>query len=112
VIIISTTNITVRIDEETKKDFDAFCKNVGINATTAVNMFIKAVLRTRELPFIITDVNEKDKKIYGARAIEAIERMRKISAQNGNSLMSLDNINAEINAARNESANIYAKNSN
>ena len=97
---MATTNITVRVDKETKKDFDAFCENVGTNATSAVNMFIKAVLRTRELPFKITDNNDQEKKLYGARALEAIKNMREISVLNGNAEMTLTEINAEIEAAR------------
>lgn len=52
---MGAVNVTVRVDEETKKEFDTFCENVGINITTAFNMFIKATLRTRELPFTVTD---------------------------------------------------------
>ena len=99
---MATSNITVRVDQETKRDFDAFCENVGINATAAVNMFIKAVLRTRELPFTVTDNEERGKKVYGARAVEAINKMRENSALNGNAEMTLEEINAEIEAARRE----------
>ena len=99
---METTNITVRVNRDTKREFDAFCENVGINATAAVNMFIKAVLRTRELPFIVTDVNEQEKKQIRTQAIQSIGNMREVSAQNGNSEMTLDEINAEIESARKE----------
>jgi len=99
---MATVNITVRVDKETKRDFDTFCENVGINATAAVNMFIKAVLRTRELPFTVTDINEHEKRLFGMRAVESIKNMREISALNGSSEMTLDEINAEIEAARKE----------
>ncbi|MCL2112126.1 MAG: type II toxin-antitoxin system RelB/DinJ family antitoxin [Clostridiales bacterium] len=99
---METINITVRVDKETKRDFDTFCENVGINATAAVNMFIKAVLRTRELPFMVTDSGEQEKRAYGVRAVEAIKRMREASAFTGNSDLSLNEINAEIEAARQE----------
>ena len=96
---MSTTNLTVRVDENTKKDFDSFCENVGINATSAVNMFIKTVVRTRALPFTVTDTDAYDQSLV-TEIKRAIESMRKQSAQNGNSDMSLDEINAEINASR------------
>jgi len=99
---MATVNITVRVDEETKASFDEFCSNVGMNATSAVNMFIKAVLRTRELPFKVTDVNENDKKAFGLQAVESISNMRRLSDNNGNSEMTLEEINAEINAVRNK----------
>jgi len=99
---MATANITVRVDQETKKDFDNFCENVGINATAAVNMFIKAVLRTRELPFTVTDINEQEKRLIKTNAVNAINNMREISVLNGNSNMTLDEINAEIAAGRKE----------
>ena len=100
---MATTNITVRVDLETKRDFDVFCENVGINATAAINMFIKAVLRTRELPFIVTDLNEHDKRLFKTLAVQSIKNMREVSAANGNSEMTLDEINAEIEVSRKES---------
>ena len=61
---MSTVNLTVRVDEGTKREFDVFCENVGLNATSAVNMFIKTVVRTRALPFIVTDAaTEKQEQV-------------------------------------------------
>jgi len=57
---MAAVNVTVRVDENTKREFDTFCDNVGINITTAFNMFIKSTLRTRQLPFIVTDKQVKD----------------------------------------------------
>jgi DNA-damage-inducible protein J len=101
---VATVNLTVRVDEHTKKDFDGFCSNVGINATAAVNMFIKNVVRTRTLPFIVTDVafDGQDNKSTMANMKRSIKSMQEKSAINGNSEMTLDEINAEISAYRKE----------
>lgn len=48
------TTLSVRMDEETKKQFDAFCEAVGMNASVAVNIFAKAVLREKRIPFEIS----------------------------------------------------------
>ncbi|MCL1998179.1 MAG: type II toxin-antitoxin system RelB/DinJ family antitoxin [Turicibacter sp.] len=56
---VATTNLTVRVDEEVRKEFDKFCANVGLTATTAVNMFIRTVVRMRTVPFIVTDTDDK-----------------------------------------------------
>ncbi len=45
--------LTARVDAKDKLDFDAFCSNVGINTSTAINMFVKAVLRENRIPFEI-----------------------------------------------------------
>ena len=101
---MATTNLTVRVDESTKKEFDAFCENVGLNATSAVNMFIKTVVRTRALPFVVTDIitEEQNSRIMMAQMKNAIQSMREQAAANGNIDMTLDEINAEIAASRQE----------
>jgi len=48
------TTFSVRMDTEIKKQFDDFCNNVGMNASTAFNMFARAVLREKRLPFDVT----------------------------------------------------------
>jgi DNA-damage-inducible protein J len=41
------------MDADIKKRFDAFCADAGLNATVAVNMFARAVLREQRIPFEI-----------------------------------------------------------
>lgn len=50
---METLNLNVRVDANDKKSFEKFCDNVGMNVSTAINMFIKAVLREQKLPFEI-----------------------------------------------------------
>jgi DNA-damage-inducible protein J len=59
------STMNVRIDETVKKSFDEFCAEVGLNASVAVNMFVRAVLRSRSIPFSITDEldDSRDEKI-------------------------------------------------
>jgi DNA-damage-inducible protein J len=42
------------MDAEIKEQFDDFCGRVGMNASTAFNMFARAVLREKRLPFEVT----------------------------------------------------------
>ena len=48
---METLTLNVRIDANDKKNFEQFCSSVGMNVSTAVNLFIKAVLREQKLPF-------------------------------------------------------------
>ncbi|SHN87997.1 type II toxin-antitoxin system RelB/DinJ family antitoxin [Desulfitobacterium chlororespirans] len=50
---MAQTTLNVRIDESVKQQFDAFCTDVGMNSSVAVNLFVKAVLRERRIPFEI-----------------------------------------------------------
>ena len=47
-------NMNVRMDDEVKRQFDAFCAQVGMNASVAVNLFVKTVLREQRIPFSIS----------------------------------------------------------
>lgn len=48
---MESLTLNVRVDAKDKKYFEEFCNNVGMNVSTAINMFIKAVLREQKLPF-------------------------------------------------------------
>ena len=48
-----TTTITTRVDSNDKVLFDSFCESVGITPSSAINMFIKATIREKEIPFKI-----------------------------------------------------------
>lgn len=55
---MAQSTITARVDEHDKMDFDAFCANVGLNTSTAINLFVKAVLREKRIPFEITQTSD------------------------------------------------------
>lgn len=97
---MDSVNVTVRMDKETKEDFEVFCQNVGINITTAFNMFVKATLRTRELPFAVTDVQTRMSILTKGK--EAFYNAQKNSILNGTSDMTIEEINAEIKEYRQE----------
>lgn len=59
---MAQTTLSVRMDENVKKQFDAFCADVGMNSSVAVNLFVKAVLREHRIPFEITS---GDQPFYG-----------------------------------------------
>jgi len=73
------TVLSVRIDEDSKRDFDTFCSKVGLNASVAVNIFIQTVLRRRKIPFDIAD--EVD-PFYSESNMRALQRSMK-QAENG-----------------------------
>lgn len=80
---MAQTTISIKIDEDTKKEFDLFCSEVGLNISTAFNLFAKAVIREKRIPFDIT-VNTPN-----AETIAVIEEIN----QGKNLSKSFDNIN-------------------
>lgn len=51
---MAQTNINIRIDEDLKKQFDAFCSDVGMSMSTAFCVFAKTAVRERRIPFEIS----------------------------------------------------------
>ena len=43
--------ISARIDSKDKENFELFCESVGMNVSTAINMFVKVVIKNQGLPF-------------------------------------------------------------
>lgn len=52
-----TTNVNIRMDSNLKKDFEAFCADMGMSMTTAFNIFAKKAVREYRIPFEIGGEN-------------------------------------------------------
>ena len=50
---MAQATFSVRMDETLKRQFDALCADFGMNATTAFNIFARAVVREQRIPFEI-----------------------------------------------------------
>lgn len=51
-------NVNIRMDEDLKKQFDAFCSDIGMSMTTAFCVFAKTAVRERKIPFAISLEND------------------------------------------------------
>lgn len=72
---MAQTSINVRMDEDLKRQFSAFCDDVGMSMTTAFNIFAKTAVRERRIPFEITTEGDP---FYSP---ENMERLRASIAQ-------------------------------
>ena len=50
---MATVNMSIRMDTELKKQADAMFADMGLNMTTAMNMFLRQVVRQGKIPFEI-----------------------------------------------------------
>lgn len=50
---MATTSITIRMDENLKKQAELLFEDMGLNMTTAFTLFTKAVVRQNKIPFEI-----------------------------------------------------------
>ena len=54
---MATVNMSIRMDAELKKQAEAMLSDMGLNMTTAMNMFLRQVVRQGRIPFeIATDI--------------------------------------------------------
>jgi DNA-damage-inducible protein J len=64
------------MDDDIKRRFDIFCADAGMDATAAVNMFARAVLREKRIPFEITGSDDPFYSVKNqARLIEAMVQL-------------------------------------
>ena len=89
--------VTVRIDSEMKSQFDKLCEQFGMSANTAFNIFVNAVVRSRSIPFSI-----RANKTEAPSALDLFMQQRKAAESSEEPELTLDEINAEIRAAREE----------
>ena len=94
---MSQATFSVRMDETLKKQFDSLCADFGMNASTAINVFARAVVRERKIPFEITAPKPDRTR---EKAMQAFLAIRKQAAKDLPQGMQLDEINEEIRKAR------------
>lgn len=74
---MAQATITARVDEQDKAKFDAFCSSVGLNTSTAINLYIKAVLRENRIPF---EISAKSDPFYSeanqAYLLKSVQELR------------------------------------
>ena len=76
----STTNISICMDSELKAQVDSFFGELGMNLSTAFNIFVRQSLREGRIPFDIS-LNQPNKETSAAM-LEA-ERIAKDSSVKG-----------------------------
>ena len=53
--IPNTTNLNIRVDSTLKQESDMLFKDLGLNMTTAINMFLTKCVKTSSIPFKIEE---------------------------------------------------------
>ena len=96
---MATSLLQVRVDDSLKEDAARVFENLGIDTSTAIRMFLKRAVMDNGIPFRMTLPKEPYRADRGFRAIREISEA---SEKNGTADMSLDEINAEIEASREE----------
>ena len=94
---MAQSTFSVRMDNNLKKQFDSLCSDFGMTASTAFNVFARAVVRQRKIPFEIVAEKAEISKVDGYNAFMTL---RNEAAINRLQNLTLEDINLEITAAR------------
>ena len=70
---MAQTNINIRMDEQLKKQFDHLCNELGMNMTTAFNIFAKTMVRQQRILF---EVSLETPNAETREAIQEVQRMK------------------------------------
>ena len=100
---MATVAITVRMESELKKKFEALCESFGLSLTSAFNLFAAAVVNEGRIPF----------EIRSRRSIEEIsealiERINVIASTNPDGKLTPHEIEILLNQYRNGTADLRA----
>lgn len=96
---MATSLLQVRVEDSLKDEAAKVFENLGIDTSTAVRMFLKRSVMENGIPFRMT----LPKIPYNAeRGLRAMQEISEKAAKDGLSEMTLDEINAEIDASRRE----------
>ena len=95
---MANTLIQFRADDIEKIEATKICNSIGINLQTYFRICMSRLIAEKGIPFSMKMdyVNEDN------RALDALKKASRIAKENGISDMSLEEINAEISAARNK----------
>jgi len=101
---MTQTGVSIRMDNDLKRDFGSFCDTVGMTMSTAFVIFAKTVVREQRFPFYITSKPQCVNRDSDERAamLALIEEMRRKAEASGHPAMSMEEIDAEIAASRRE----------
>ncbi len=96
---MATSAMTVRMDSQIKRQFDALCQQFGMSSNTAINIFVNQVVRSRSIPFTVSiDTQNGDRTRQ--LAMEALRSAHQRAASSSDPELTLDEINDEIHEAR------------
>lgn len=71
---MANTNVNIRMDADLKRQFEAFCSDMGLTMTTAFNIFARKTVREYRIPFEIGG------EAPNAETIEAIQEVKRMKA--------------------------------
>lgn len=76
---MANTNINIRMDADLKRQFEAFCTDMGMTMTTAFNIFARKAVREYRIPF---EISGNAPTAETAEAIQEVKQMKASAVSN------------------------------
>lgn len=86
------TTLTVRMDENVKKDLQDLLKDLGLDVTTYVNMAAKQAIREQRIPFEVSRDKINSETLEAFKEVEEMKKNPKI----GKSYADVDTMMQEL----------------
>ncbi len=72
--IPNTTNLNVRVDSKLKEESDRLFKDLGLNMSTAINMFLTKCVKTSGIPFKIEEPKPSQELKKALKELDYMEK--------------------------------------
>ena len=76
---MSSSVVTIRMDSEVKKQAQAIFSEFGLDMTTAMNLYVRQVIRERAIPFRIGFNDLNDRHTFSGKDTDFAAECRRIS---------------------------------
>lgn len=70
---MASTNLNIRLDSEIKRKAQKIFSDLGLDTTTAINIFLRQVIRTNGLPFEVKGDTPNKETIEAINEIENLK---------------------------------------
>ena len=98
---MAQTNLTIRIDEELKHEAEALFSKIGLNMSSAINVFFRQAVGSQSIPFDLKVYDDG----YHTRVKSRLENFRALQEEaesNGLGNTTIDEINDIVRSVRRE----------
>ena len=73
---MAQTNLTIRIDEDIKRDAEIVFERIGLTMSAAINVFFRQAVRTQAIPFELKAYDDYFNAYNMKRILHSIEQAK------------------------------------
>jgi len=73
---MAQTNLTIRIDEDIKREAESLFNKIGLTISSAINVFFRQAIRTQAIPFQLKAYDDYFNEHNMERLSESIEQAK------------------------------------